>query len=158
MNRNILNEVMTFAEATEKWGLGESTLRSTVNTNKLIEGIDYRKSGKVWLVTYNAMLREYGEPEIPRCGFSKEEDEIFKEIQNILDSHKVKYNILKNEELEEEYYISVPVNQTELGGDAESTKEAIASLKSNNEYNESFQIYANKKKTRLIITYLKEFS
>lgn len=157
MNRNILNEVLTFKEATEKWGLGESTLRSTVNTNKLKEGIDYRKSGKVWLITKAAMLREYGEPDIPRFGFSKE-DEIFKEIQNILDSHKVKYNILKNEELEEEYYINIPVNQTELGGDVEATKEAIANLKINDEYNESFQMYTNKKKTCLIIAYLKEFS
>lgn len=55
---------MTFAEATEKWGLGESTLRSVVKQNRLREGIDYRKSGKVWLITENAMRKLYGEPKI----------------------------------------------------------------------------------------------
>lgn len=53
---------MTFAEATEKWGLGESTLRSIPSQDRLIEGVDYRKSGKVWLITGNAMKKLYGEP------------------------------------------------------------------------------------------------
>lgn len=57
-----LNEWMAFGEATEKWGLGESTLRSTVKSNRLIESVDYKKSGKVWLITKGAMLRLYGEP------------------------------------------------------------------------------------------------
>lgn len=61
---SILCDVMTFAEATEKWGLGESTLRSTVRTDRLQEGIDYKKSGKVWLITFEAMLKIYGEPKI----------------------------------------------------------------------------------------------
>lgn len=59
---SILKEVMTFAEASEMWGLGESTLRSTVKTDKLIENIDYKKSGKVWLITKDAMVRIYGTP------------------------------------------------------------------------------------------------
>lgn len=57
-----LNDVMTFSEASEKWGLGESTLRSVIRTNKLIEGVDYRKSGKVWLITKEAMQRLYDDP------------------------------------------------------------------------------------------------
>lgn len=56
------NDVMTFKEATKKWGLGESTLRSTVRFNRLREGHDYRKSGKVWLITSDAMLKLYGRP------------------------------------------------------------------------------------------------
>lgn len=59
--RNPLDEVMAFSEASEIWGLGESTLRSTVRTDKLIEGVDHRKSGKVWLITKDAMIRVYGE-------------------------------------------------------------------------------------------------
>ncbi|WP_105176835.1 helix-turn-helix domain-containing protein [Clostridium cagae] len=55
-----LDEVMTFAEASEKWGLGESTLRSTIRTDRLVEGVDYKKSGKVWLITKEAMERVYG--------------------------------------------------------------------------------------------------
>lgn len=58
-NKNI-NEIMTFAEATEKWGLADSTLRKLVKTDKIKEGIDYRKSGKVWLITKEAMERIYG--------------------------------------------------------------------------------------------------
>lgn len=60
--RNPLDEVMAFSEASEIWGLGESTLRTAVRTDKLIEGVDYRKSGKVWLITKEAMKRVYGEP------------------------------------------------------------------------------------------------
>lgn len=62
LKRSILVEVMTFAEATEKWGLADSTLRKLVNTDKLKEDIDYRKSGKVWIITEDAMLKIYGEP------------------------------------------------------------------------------------------------
>lgn len=51
---------MTFSEATEKWGLADSTLRKMTTTDKLKEGIDYRKSGKVWLITNDAMERVYG--------------------------------------------------------------------------------------------------
>lgn len=61
-NNDILNSIMTFAEATERWGLADSTLRKLVTTDKLQEGVDYRKSGKVWLITKEAMKRIYGEP------------------------------------------------------------------------------------------------
>ena len=56
-----INEVMTFAEATQRWGLADSTLRKLATTNKLLEGLDFRKSGKVWLITRDAMKRIYGE-------------------------------------------------------------------------------------------------
>ena len=56
-----INEVMTFAEATQRWGLADSTLRKLATTNKLLEGLDFRKSGKVWLITRDAMKRMYGE-------------------------------------------------------------------------------------------------
>jgi hypothetical protein len=60
--RCALHKVMTFAEATEKWGLADSTLRKLVTTDKLTEGVDYRKSGKVWIITEEAMIKIYGEP------------------------------------------------------------------------------------------------
>jgi hypothetical protein len=31
-----------------------------VTSEKLVEGIDYKKSGKVWLITKGAMERLYG--------------------------------------------------------------------------------------------------
>lgn len=61
---NPLDEVMNFSEASEKWGLGESTLRSAVSRKRLIDGVDCRKSGKGWIITKEAMRRIYGEPKI----------------------------------------------------------------------------------------------
>ena len=58
---NNIKTVLTFAEASYRWGLNDSTLRKLVNTNKLQENIDYRKSGKVWLITEEAMFKIYGE-------------------------------------------------------------------------------------------------
>lgn len=55
-----INEIMTFAEASKKWELDDSTLRKLVKTNKIEENIDYRKSGNVWLITKNSMERIYG--------------------------------------------------------------------------------------------------
>jgi len=59
---NYLYSVMTFSEATERWGLGESTLRAMVRDSRLEENKDYRKSGKVWIITEAAMIEIYGEP------------------------------------------------------------------------------------------------
>jgi len=56
-----IDEVMTFAEATEKWGLGHSTLREAAKHNRFLPG-ETRKSGGTWLVTEEAMRRLYGEP------------------------------------------------------------------------------------------------
>ncbi|HFL3686897.1 TPA: helix-turn-helix domain-containing protein [Clostridioides difficile] len=55
-------KVFTFKEATSIWGLGESTLRSVVKQNNLVEGVHYRKSGSNWLITEEAMLKLYGKP------------------------------------------------------------------------------------------------
>lgn len=54
---------MSFKEATEKWGLGESTLRNAITKNsKFIEGIHYKKSGNTWLTNEISMFELYGEP------------------------------------------------------------------------------------------------
>ena len=54
--------ILSFRDATDIWGLNESTLRKAVAYKKLVEGIDVRKYGKQWVVSKEAMLREYGEP------------------------------------------------------------------------------------------------
>lgn len=54
--------LLSFADATELWGLNESTLRKAVSYRKLVEGIDVQKFGKQWVVTRAAMEREYGPP------------------------------------------------------------------------------------------------
>lgn len=60
-NKSILDEVMTFSEATKKWGLGHATLREAVRDKRFLPG-EVRKSGGTWLITVAAMKRLYGEP------------------------------------------------------------------------------------------------
>lgn len=52
--------LMAFSDATELWGLNESTLRKAIAYGKLINGIDVCKFGKQWVVSVEAMEREYG--------------------------------------------------------------------------------------------------
>ena len=54
--------LMAFSDATTIWGLNESTLRKAVAYGKLIYGIDVCKYGKQWIVSIEAMKREYGVP------------------------------------------------------------------------------------------------
>ena len=57
------DHLISFADATALWGLSESTLRKAVSYGKLKDGIDVKKFGKQWIVTRDAMQREYGEPQ-----------------------------------------------------------------------------------------------
>lgn len=52
--------LMAFGEATELWGLNESTLRKAIAYGKLRNGIDVCKFGKQWVISVEAMEREYG--------------------------------------------------------------------------------------------------
>ena len=54
--------LMAFTEATELWGLNESTLRKAISYGKLVNGVDACKYGKQWVVSAEAMKREYGQP------------------------------------------------------------------------------------------------
>ena len=54
--------LMAFSDASELWGLSESALRKAVAYGKIEAGIDARKFGKQWVVTQEAMRREYGNP------------------------------------------------------------------------------------------------
>ena len=54
--------LIAFSDATELWGLNESTLRKAISYGKLINGQDVCKYGKQWVISYAAMTREYGEP------------------------------------------------------------------------------------------------
>ena len=53
--------LMAFSDATTLWGLNESTLRKAISYGKLINGVDVCKFGKQWVVSTDAMKREYGE-------------------------------------------------------------------------------------------------
>ena len=52
--------LMAFSDATELWGLNESTLRKAISYGKLVNGVDVCKFGKQWIVSIDAMEREYG--------------------------------------------------------------------------------------------------
>ena len=52
--------LMAFADATQLWGLHESTLRKAITYGKLVNGVDVCKFGKQWVVSVEAMKREYG--------------------------------------------------------------------------------------------------
>ncbi len=54
--------LMSFGDATTLWGLNESTLRKAISYGKLINGVDVCKYGKQWVISSDAMRREYGEP------------------------------------------------------------------------------------------------
>ena len=54
--------LMAFSDATFLWDLNESTLRKAISYGKLINGVDVCKFGKQWIVSIDAMKREYGEP------------------------------------------------------------------------------------------------
>lgn len=52
--------LIAFSDATELWGLNESTLRKAIAYGKLVNGVDVCKFGKQWVVSIDAMQREYG--------------------------------------------------------------------------------------------------
>ena len=65
-NTNIIDQVMSFPEAEQEYGLNEGILRKYIYQTKqnrtkakLVEGVDYRKSGKTWIITREAMDRIY---------------------------------------------------------------------------------------------------
>lgn len=62
VEKMLQREYITFSEASNLWNLSDATLRMAVSRGKFKEDVDYRKSGKVWLITKEAMTKIYGEP------------------------------------------------------------------------------------------------
>ena len=56
----LFDGLIAFSDATEFWGLNESTLRKAISYGKLVNGVDVCKFGKQWVVSIDAMRREYG--------------------------------------------------------------------------------------------------
>ncbi len=52
--------LMALSDATTLWGLNESTLRKAIAYGKLVDGVDVCKFGKQWVISAEAMRREYG--------------------------------------------------------------------------------------------------
>lgn len=58
------DDLIALSDATELWGLSESTLRKAISYGKLKVGLDVCNYGKQWVVTRKAMIREYGNPKL----------------------------------------------------------------------------------------------
>lgn len=54
-----IKDVMTVAEATDIWDLGESTIRKSIERDRF-KSDEHRKSKGTWLVTKNGMERLFG--------------------------------------------------------------------------------------------------
>ena len=54
--------LMAFTDATQLWGLNESTLRKAIAYGRLVSGVDACKFGRQWVISTEAMRREYGQP------------------------------------------------------------------------------------------------
>lgn len=54
------DNLISFKDATDLWGLNESTLRKNISYGRLKEGTDVMKFGKQWIITKEAMIRLYG--------------------------------------------------------------------------------------------------
>ena len=61
-SRRLFYGLMAFTDATQLWGLNESTLRKAIAYGKLVNGVDACKYGKQWVISTEAMKREYGNP------------------------------------------------------------------------------------------------
>ena len=56
-----LNDVFTAQEAAVLWNITEGAIRKAIASKRLIIGIDYRKAGRITLVSREAMERLYGD-------------------------------------------------------------------------------------------------
>ncbi len=54
------DDLIALSDATDLWGLNESTLRKAISYGKLVNGVDVCKFGKQWVISRSAMEREYG--------------------------------------------------------------------------------------------------
>lgn len=59
MNR--FEGLYSFKDACKILGLNESTLRKAVEIGKIVEGEDCKKFGNSWVITIEALKREYPE-------------------------------------------------------------------------------------------------
>lgn len=56
-----IEDIMTINEAAEMWNVTESNIRYHIKTGKLVNGIEYRKAGRITLITKRAMVKLFGD-------------------------------------------------------------------------------------------------
>ena len=57
---NILENVMTMQDAAQYIGITEGSIRNAIRNNRLKEGIDYKRSGRIIIVLKSTIEREWG--------------------------------------------------------------------------------------------------
>lgn len=91
---NIFEDLHSLKEAADIWHLEESTIRKAIASNRFVEGKDVKKFGKQWVVTKNAMEREYGilvkKDEIEEPNEKKAED-IYYFVFELVNAYSSKY-------------------------------------------------------------------
>lgn len=55
-----IDEVMTVTEAAEQYNITEGAIRAAIKSKKFVLGVDFRKAGRITLITREAMERVYG--------------------------------------------------------------------------------------------------
>lgn len=56
----VFDDFLALSDASVLWGLSESALRKAIAYGKFVVGFDVCKFGKQWVVSREAMMREYG--------------------------------------------------------------------------------------------------
>ena len=57
---NILENVMTMQDAAQYIGISEGSIRNAIRNNRLKDGIDYKRSGRIIIVLKSSIEREWG--------------------------------------------------------------------------------------------------
>ena len=57
---NILENVMTMQDAAQYIGITEGSIRNAIRNNRLKDGIDYKRSGRIIIVLKSSIEREWG--------------------------------------------------------------------------------------------------
>ena len=58
--KNYFENLMSLSDAAKQWHIDESTLRRAISSGRFTENYDVKKFGKQWIITNDAMSREYG--------------------------------------------------------------------------------------------------
>lgn len=76
------DNLLSMRDATDSWGLDESTIRKAIQYNRLVVGEDVAKFGKQWVLTRGAVKRIYGESLDERLSLCEDELERIKDIND----------------------------------------------------------------------------
>ena len=80
MERGSFKGLYTFLEVAKIYGIDDSCLRKQVSRNKFIIGEDVKKMGKTWIITEQAMIRNFGNLKFEEYKKKLEEKEKEKKI------------------------------------------------------------------------------